>query len=74
MEGNLRLFQLPTEKPENFESHINQLRRLNIGELSKVSQKLVFAPPEDIQVQIFKMNQGINAVDKEILDCQLKIY
>ncbi|KAJ6640773.1 Bardet-Biedl syndrome 1 protein like [Pseudolycoriella hygida] len=41
--------KLPNEKPENYELHINQLRRLNIGELSEASQKLVFAPPDDIQ-------------------------
>lgn len=40
------------EKPENYESHINQLRRLNIGELSEISQKLLLDPPDDVQVRI----------------------
>lgn len=44
--------KLLTEKPENIESQVNQLRRLHIGELSRVSQKLVTDPPADLQVLV----------------------
>lgn len=40
-------FQLPTEKPENLEKTISNLKSISINELSIQSQKLISLPPDE---------------------------